>query len=136
MYKAMGKRGDVQPTITPRRQDGRCGKCNGHVEDGGDGMGEKCLNCGRLAGKIPGEVRAAILKDLAALFEDADPAIFWSKYVSFGDLAQILLTERKTLLGWCARNGLKPKPRRHPDTGKRSLFFTIGEAQALIAARR
>ena len=38
---------------------------------------------------------------LAELFEDRDPRVFWSKYVSATDFAALLLTERKTLLGWC-----------------------------------
>ena len=73
---------------------------------------------------------------LAELFEDRDPRVFWSKYVSATDFAALLLTERKTLLGWCHRAGIKPITRRHPDTGKRSLFFTVEQAKAVIAARQ
>ena len=76
------------------------------------------------------------MNELAELFADADPAVFWGKYVSVSDLSKLLLTERKTFLGWCHRNSVKPTSRRHPDTGKRSLFLTISQAKQVIELRR
>ena len=56
--------------------------------------------------------------------------------MSVTDLSEVLLTQRKTLLGWCFHSKIKPTPRRHPDTGKRTLFLTVAEAKALIELKR
>ena len=59
---------------------------------------DKCVSsCNRSAGPppeppppTPEEVRASVLSELAELFEDADPVVFWAKYVCVGDLAELL----------------------------------------------
>ena len=126
--------------LTPRTRAGLCGRCGGRVADQGDDLGPKCANCGRIAGPppppTPAEIRQGVLTELAELFEDSDPAVFWKKYVSVTDLSEVLLTGRKVLLGWCYNNKIKPTPRRHPDTGKRSLFLSVAEAKEIIELRR
>ena len=138
-----GKRQSVtQAKLTPRREDGTCGKCAGHLLDQGDALGMKCITCGRLAGPPPPpppptaeEVRAEVLAGLAKMYEAGDPAEFWKKYILFRDLAAILFTEPKTLQSWFSRGGYKTVIHRNPENGKRSVFVRIEDAKAVILAR-
>ena len=126
--------------LTPRTAKNRCGTCAGSLVFDDDFKVDKCQSCSRLAGPAPPptpeEIRQGVLAELDALFEDSDPAVFWKKYVSVTDLSEVLLTGRKVLMGWCYNNNIKPTPRRHPDTGKRSLFLTVTQAKEVIVARR
>ena len=102
----MNKLPDQAEPLTPRSSDNRCGRCGGLLAYDEDFERDKCRSCSRLAGPssgpsspTPDEIRQSVLSELAELFADADPAAFWGKYVSVGDLARLLLTERKTLPG-------------------------------------
>ena len=134
------KRQEGAAPLTPRSRAGLCGKCGGQLTFDQDLSGDKCRSCGRLAGPAPPptpeEIRQGVLTELANSFDDSDPSIFWARFVLVADLARILLTERKTLLGWCYTNKFKPTTRRHPDTGRRVLFLTVEQAKAVIEARR
>ena len=125
--------------LTPRTRAGLCGTCGGQLTFDQDLSGDKCRSCSRLAGpapRTPAEIRQGVLTELDDLFEDSDPSVFWSKFVLVADLSRVLLTERKTLLGWCYTNKFLPTTRRHPDTGRRVLFLTVEQAKSVIEARR
>ena len=129
--------------LIPRRASGKCGTCSGHIYHDNDLEADVCRQCNRQAGPAPlpppptpEEIRQGVLTELANSFDDSDPSIFWARFVLVADLARILLTERKSLLGWCYTNKFKPTPRRHPDTGRRVLFLTVEQARSIIEARR
>ena len=135
----MTKRQEGAAPQTPRTRAGLCGRCSGKLVYDADLSADKCFACSRLAGpptRTPAEVRQGVLTELDALFEDSDPAVFWSKFVLVADLARIIMSERKTLLSWCYTNKFKPTTRRHPDTGRRVLFLTVEQARSIIEARK
>ena len=127
--------------LTPRRKDGRCGRCSGHLGYDDDLEGDKCANCGRLAGPPPPptaeEVRAGVLSELTALADGMLSASeFWALYVSLDDVAAICGAHKKNFREWLRYNGYLPERRRSPVSGKWADFLLIDVAKAAIKHRK
>ena len=110
--------------------------------DQGDGLGMKCVTCGRLAGPLPPpppptaeEVRAGVLEELTAMAVGLDRVTFWKTFILVNTVAEIIGMNSKMFRQWARMNSFDIVVKRNPNTGKRADFFTVETAKAVIKFR-
>lgn len=132
----IGPRAEAEPQMTPRRADGRCGRCGGLIVHDVD-LGDKCSMCGRVAGpriETAEEIRKRVKSELTALASGLDPAQFWQSYFLSSELARIVGLSSGQLTAWMRSNSFSTTRKRNPNTGKKSHFLTIADAKRVIEA--